>query len=179
MMHDFAQSLKASHAQADAPWWEPVYRNAFPDFAVMHCVRQDGWAQRGGIDRVIVLKSGKTLTVDEKVRTKQYPDILLERWSDRARKKAGWVQKALACDYIAVACIPTQTCHLLPFQQLRRAWILHGHEWIARYEPVLADNPGYVTESIPVPVDVLFGALMGAMTVHWASAADPGKGALL
>lgn len=167
MTHDFRRSLEMSNAQADAPWWEPVYRKAFPGFNSMMSVRQDGWAQRGGIDRVVVLRSGKTLTVDEKVRAENWPDILLERWSDRDRKSPGWVQKDLACDYIAYAFIPSQTCHLLPFLQLRRAWLQHGARWIESCPTIEAKNNGYVTESIAVPVPELMGALMGAMTVNW------------
>lgn len=36
MSHDFAASLTYSHDQADQPWWEQVYRRAFPDFVAMH-----------------------------------------------------------------------------------------------------------------------------------------------
>src|SRR5690606_18143943 len=108
--HNFAESLARSEQQADAPWWEQVYRNAFPDFAGMVCVRKDGWAQRGGIDRVITLESGKTVTVDEKVRAESWPDILWEFWSDHQRKLKGWCAKAMACDYVAYAFVPTQVC---------------------------------------------------------------------
>jgi hypothetical protein len=64
-IHDFQERLDFSHAYADAPWWRDVYRAAFPGFATWVSVREDGWAQRGGIDRVITLKSGRTITVDE------------------------------------------------------------------------------------------------------------------
>jgi hypothetical protein len=49
-------------------------------------VRSDGWAQRGGIDRVIALACGRVFTVDEKVRTTDWNDILLEQWSDEGRR---------------------------------------------------------------------------------------------
>lgn len=101
MIHSFAESLALSHAHDDSPWWAEVYSVAFPGFAGMVSVRNDGWAQRGGIDRVITLKSGRVVTVDEKVRSQSYGDILLERWSARERKAEGWIQKDLACDYIA------------------------------------------------------------------------------
>lgn len=61
-IHTFAKSLARSHIYADAPWWEETYREFFPGFASMVCVRDDGWAQRGGIDRVITLRSGRTIT---------------------------------------------------------------------------------------------------------------------
>jgi hypothetical protein len=64
-VHNFKQSLARSHAQADAPWWLDVYRRAFPSLASSVCVRNDSWAQRGGIDRVRTLKGGRTITIDE------------------------------------------------------------------------------------------------------------------
>ena len=166
-VHNFAESLAKSHAQEEAPWWREGYRKAFPGFLAMHSVRQDGWAQRGGIDRKIILASGKTVDVDEKVREKDWPDILLERWSDQKNRKAGWIQKDLACDYIAYAFIPSQVCYVFPFLQLRMAWIKNGREWIDLYQPVLAENEGYVTESIRVPIGEVVSAVEKAMTVQW------------
>jgi hypothetical protein len=166
--HDFRKSLALSHEYADAPWWFEVYRAAFPGLQSAVSVRADGWAQRGGIDRVLTLSSGKTQTVDEKVRAQDWPDILLERWSDKAQKKPGWIQKDLACDFLAYAFIPSRTCYLYPFPSLRAAWLKYGREWCERYPAVLAQNKGYVTESVPVPIDVLNAALLDAMRVTWS-----------
>lgn len=166
-VHDFRDSLRRSAAQTDNPIWESVYRAAFPAFDSMTCVRADGWAQRGGIDRVVVLSSGKTLTVDEKVRERDYGDVLLEYWSDVVRRSPGWVAKDLACDFIAYAVLPTKKCYLLPFQTLRKAWQLNHKRWVAAYRKIEAQNNGYVTVSVGVPVPVLMGSLSEAMTVSW------------
>ncbi len=176
MLHDFKTSLARSHEQESAPWWGEVYKKAFPGFDTMVSIRQDGWAQRGGIDRVITLKSGKTLNVDEKVRTQDWNDIAIERWSDRGRNVPGWVQKDLACDYIAYAFIPTQRCFLLPFVNLRAAWIKQGRDWIQAAEQgrdgfqiVIAKNRNYETESVAVPINVLMSAIQDSMLVEWQS----------
>jgi hypothetical protein len=166
-IHDFGQSLKLSQSYANAPWWEPVYREAFPGFVSMHYVAKDGWAQRGGIDRNIQLDCGKNVTVDEKVRAEDWNDILLERWSDEEKRIAGWIQKALACDYIAYAFIPSGRCYLFPFLQLRRAWLLNGRIWIEQYPAVRARNNGYTTLSHPIPIDVLLRAVIDASLVTW------------
>lgn len=178
MQHNFADSLAKSHEQEDAAWWSVVYGRAFPNFLTMTSVRQDGWAQRAGIDRVIVLKSGKAVTVDEKVRSRDFGDIALERWSDRDKKKPGWIQKDLACDFIAYAFVPSERCYLFPFLTLRRAWQLEGKNWIELAEEksggfsvVNAQNPGYVTESIAVPVDILLATIRQAMVISWSAAA--------
>lgn len=174
MLHDFQESLKRSHEQEDAEWWEFVYRSAFPSFATMYSTRSDGWWQRAGIDRVVLLKNSKQITIDEKVRLKDWGDIALERWSDRDRKVPGWIQKNLACDYIAYAFIPSQRCYLFPFLSLRRVWIDYGHEWIKQAEQqnngfrvVEAKNKRYVTESIAVPIEALQEAINQSMIVDW------------
>lgn len=174
MLHDFAESLAKSNAQVDAPWWEPVYRKAFPAFGCMHSVREDGWAQRGGIDRVIVLTSGKTISIDEKVRDKDWQDLLWEYFSDRDRKTRGWCDKDLACDYIAYAFVPSRRCFLLPALQLRRAWSENGVEWICRanqdengYRIVDADNGRYTTRSVAVPLRESMRAIRDALIVTW------------
>lgn len=153
----------------DAPWWPRVYDRAFPGYLSSHSVRQDGWAQRGGIDRVVVLKSGKTVTVDEKVRYEEYDDILLERWSSEQQKTPGWIQKDLACDYIAYAFVKSERCYLLPFLQLRKAWLRNGRDWIQRHPRIPADNGSYTTVSVAVPIPELMAAIQDAMKVVWTA----------
>ena len=168
-IHNFRDDLARSHAYANATWWLEVYEAAFPDLRAAVDVRNDGRAQRGGIDRVMTLNSGRTLTVDEKVRDKVWPDILLEYWSDRDRKTVGWVAKDLACDFIAYAFVPSATCYLLPFQTLRRAWRMNGKQWVKQYQKIEALNEGYVTVSVAVPISALMAALSDAMTVRWSA----------
>lgn len=139
----------------------------FPDLQSAVSVRDDGWAQRGGIDRVLTLASGKTLLIDEKVRKKDWPDFALEYWSDRDRKTKGWVAKDLACDFIAYAFKPSQTCYLLPFQTLRQAWRQNRRKWVGKHKKIEALNKGYVTISVGVPRDELLDALGDAMRVTW------------
>lgn len=129
-------------------------------------VRDDGWAQRGGIDRVLTLACGRTYTVDEKVRVREWPDILLEQWSDEARQVPGWIQKPLACDFIAYAFAPSHRCYLLPVVPLQRAWRLYGKQWIESFGQRRAGNQGYVTTSVPIPVDTLLRAMVHAMMVQ-------------
>jgi hypothetical protein len=126
-------------------------------------VREDGWAQRGGVDRVLTLACGRTYTVDEKIRTADWPDILLEQSSDEQRRKPGWVQKPLACDSIAYAYAPLVICFLLPVAPLQRAWRQHGRSWLKLSGTRRATNPGYVSVSVPVPRGVLVHSMAEAM----------------
>lgn len=173
-IHSFQESLSKSQAQEDAPWWPRVYSLAFPGHLSAVSVRSDGWAQRGGVDRVVTLASGKTVTIDEKVRYESYSDILLETWSSVQSKSPGWMQKDLACDFIAYAFVPDERCYLFSFPILRCAWLKHGREWIREakesrngFRVVNANNGSYTTRSIAVPIPELMGALHDAQVISW------------
>ena len=167
VVHDFEESLAWSNAQADGPWWKEVYRRAFPDLGAAISVRDDGWAQRGGIDRVLMLASGRTLWVDEKVRQEDWPDVLLEFYSDYERRVPGWIEKDLASDYIAYAFLPSQTCYLFPFQTLRAAWRANKDDWIEYFQVITAQNRGYTSLSVAVPTEILMSSLTDAMRITW------------
>lgn len=173
VVHDFRSSLAISRSFSEAPWWLEIYRRAFPTLTSASCVRNDGWAQRAGIDRVLTLACGRVFTVDEKVRTNDWPDIMLEQWSDEDRRVPGWVQKPLGCDFIAYAFAPSRRCYLLPTSILQRAWRLNGRAWIELYGQRRARNVGYVSTSVPVPIAVLQQAMAEAMLVAAGPLQDP------
>lgn len=168
-LHSFSERLEFSHDQSDQPFWFDVYREAFPGLLSAVNVRNDGWAQRGGIDRVLTLDSGRTVTIDEKVREKDYPDFCLEYWSDEGRKTRGWVCKDLACDYIAYAFLPSQTCYLLPHLEVRRAWQRNGKKWVTNHKRVEARNRNYLTVSVAVPIDEFLSAIADSTKIRWSS----------
>jgi hypothetical protein len=175
-MNNFAADLAWSHGQSDQPFWEPVYRKAFPTLASCVNVPADGWQQRAGVDRVLVLSDSKTLYVDEKVRRKDRPDIALEIYSDERAKKKGWAIKPALSDFIAYAFLPTQTCFLLPFHLMQRAlrdnwvtWTSNAEQSRLGFQQVRAQNPGYTTLSIAVPIMVLLDAMSDSMVVTWSA----------
>lgn len=189
-VHDMGRSIAYSHEQSDQPWWEPVYRRAFPDMASMVDLRHDGWHQRAGRDRAIVLSSGRTIYVDEKVRTAAYDDTLVEIWSvypktdgppyrPVAGARHGWARKPLDCDWLAYAFVPTATCFLLPFLGIRAAlekskwvWAKSATEKTDGFRWVVAENSRYNTISIAVPTWILRDAITDAMTVYWDQGTD-------
>jgi hypothetical protein len=191
--HDFNAQLTYSHSQADRPYWHGVYQQAFPDMQHMLDLRHNGWHQRAGRDRMIVLSSGRAIYIDEKVRRKSFPDIAVEVWSTypkggeqpyRPVKNAteGWGQKPLDCDYLAYAFEPTKTCHLIPFLGLRAAWEKRHLDWIQQasrgvngFRWVVASNQRYDTVSIAVPIGTLLAHINDALTVTWQDASGLGE----
>ena len=172
-MHDFAESLASSHAASDLPIWEEIYRSSFPGFVAMVDHREDGEHQRAGIDRSVILANSKQILVDEKVRGrnkitgKVYEDIALEYLSNEGRGVPGWVCKPLRADYIAYAIAPLGRCYLLPVMQLQLAWSRNGDLWRQQYRSVRAQNNGYVTVSVGVPVGVVFAEVGRALRVRF------------
>lgn len=172
-MNDFQQCLAQSHSASDLPFWAECYAGAFPTMIGMHDHRQDGLHQRQGIDRSVVLKNGKTIWIDEKVRFRNkitgevYEDIALEEFSDQQRGSPGWVVKPLFCDYIAYAIAPLGRCYLLPCLQLQTAWLENSSVWKSTYQRVLARNPGWITISWGIPVPILFKAIGECLRVSF------------
>lgn len=164
-MHDFQESLRASHRASDLPIWEQVYREAFPAFCAMVDHREDGEHQRAGIDRSVVLQNSKQILIDEKIRWKPYDDIALEYLSNDRTGALGWVCKPLRADYIAYAIAPLGRCYLLPVIQLQIAWAKKGEFWKATCPHIVAKNVGYSTHSVGVKASDLFPAIGGAFRV--------------
>lgn len=165
-VYDFNRSLSASHEAEDLPIWRECYEKFFPGLVSMTNHREDGQYQRAGVDRVLVLSSGKAIYVDEKPRFKAYPgepDIALEYWSNEERGIKGWVNKPLIADYIAYAILPRGLCYLLPVIQLQSAWEAHGQKWIATYKRCEAETAAgrttYTSVCVAVPVSILFPAI--------------------
>lgn len=170
-IHNFDDSLQVSHDAADSPLWEEIYRKAFPDFLIMADHRNDGYWQRLGIDRSITLNSSKQILVDEKVRRKDYGDILLEYMSSEEAQTPGWVCKPLLADYIAYCIIPARIVYMLPVIQLQMAWLANGEQWKYVYGKCEAKNNTrgitWTTLNCPVPVDVLFSAIGSMLRIKY------------
>lgn len=178
-VNDFNECLKFSHKFEDHPVWSRVYKAAFPNIVGTVSYQQDGFWQREGVDRGIMLSTTKQILVDEKVRGRNkitgrvYDDILLEYKSTNT--SAGWVCKPLRADYIAYLIAPLGVCYMLPVIQMQNAWEKNKAEWFANaedrsnkgFQKVSAKNNGYTTLSLAVPVNVLFPAMGGQLRVKF------------
>lgn len=166
MVHDFKESLEFSHKADELPFWESCYRKAFPTMQTMVNHREDGDHQRQGIDRSVILSNGKQLWIDEKVRKKDYGDILLEYVSNDRTNAPGWVCKPLLSDYIAYAIIPSGRCYLLPVPQLQTAWRENRTVWMKTCKKKHAQNASYKTLNLAVPVKTLFPAIGNCLRIQ-------------
>jgi hypothetical protein len=182
--HRFREELKFSHGAADEPEWCAAYRKVWPDLAEIIDMRHPGVHQKQGVDRVVILANGKVMTIDEKVRREHWDDVLVEIWSVYERRVPGWtIDPGKKCSHIAYLTLPTRTCILIPYDELRRATIANRSEWERKAGPIPAEprrsygtdgfcwipgrNEGWITWSIGVPREVIQRAILAAMVVTW------------
>ncbi len=123
-VHDFATTQNEDAAD----WWQLVYRRAFVAYE-RHEVVTDRRLQKAGIDHKVYLSGGGIILVDVKTRSRWFPDVIIEVWSDRSRHVPGWARKPLQCHYVAYAFPTCEIAYLLPFHLLQRAYERHKHEW--------------------------------------------------
>lgn len=168
----FAEDLKYSEVASCEPFWDAVYKKAFPNLVNHMMCSGDTASQRMGVDRLLYLANGLTIAIDEKKRREEWPDILLEYISIDTTGAPGWMDKDLAIDYLAYAFIPTKKCYLFPWQLLRRAWLHYRDEWIrygerkaSGFRIVPAPNAKYKTLSVAVPIKTLQAAVQLAAVI--------------
>jgi len=98
---------------------------------------------------------------------KVYEDIALEYLSNEQRGVPGWVCKPIRADFIAYAIAPLGRCYLLPVMQLQSAWLRQGEYWRQLYPCVRAQNCGYWTVSVGVPVADVFAEVGRSLRVQF------------
>lgn len=164
--HEFRERLSYSESMSDEPFWDAVYKKAFPNLVNQMLASANTESQRMGIDRVLILANGQVLKIDEKKRAEAYADILLEYVSVDTTGAPGWIEKDLSIDYLAYAFMPTRRVYLFPWLMLRRAWGRYKDEWKSKYPKITAQNKGYKTHSVAVPIDVLVKAVSIASIIQ-------------
>lgn len=165
-INDFHKQLKFSEQASHEPFWQAIYEKAFPDMVNNMVCTGKNQGQFLGIDRVVQLKSGKTLYIDEKKRTGEWDDILLEYISNDQTGSLGWIEKDLLIDYLAYAFILSKRCYIYPWEILRRAWIYYKDDWLKHYKIPPAKNKHYSTLSVAIPIKKLNAAVKNAMVIQ-------------
>ena len=157
------------------PFWVDVYTKAFGTIVGDHRHDEDLERQWLGVDRVLVIANGnRVVRIDEKYRTVDYGDVLLEYISNDSNNSQGWVVKSMLCDWIAYAVLPAGVCYMLPVDPLQQAWRSNRSSWLSRYKTVRARNevatPGFKPASslsCCVPTNVLLNELPDAKVIRF------------
>jgi hypothetical protein len=175
VVHDFHERLEFSARLSDETSWVGFYQGLWPDMVSSSRLDRDSEWQRDGIDRIVFLKNGRQLLIDEKKRQKTdqhgrpFLDVLLEEWSvfhrdGDQRNRIGWaLDRRKRCDFVAYAIPLAHRCYLLPFELSRLAFEVHRSDWGRRFGTREAKNDGYVTRNVPVPWGTLHAAIVEQM----------------
>ena len=128
-MRIFSQDLAREIEDSSDPRWGNIYKELYPNMVSFQ--REYGQiAQKNGIDRIITLDNNEQITIDEKIRYKEYNDIALEHWSSFEHKTLGWCLKSLDCDYILYVFWGSCRYYLMPFPQLRKLFEENFDIWV-------------------------------------------------
>jgi hypothetical protein len=121
--------------------------------------------QQNGIDRVF-LKDGKIAYVEYKTdyRAHETKRIFIETVSVDVDNTEGWVYTC-AADYLIYYVPALKTIYVMPLEVLREAL----PEWATSYPTRSAQNQGYATHGVLVPLDVFAAEATQVFTV------EPGK----
>lgn len=166
-MNDFKECYAFAEDGKNEPFWDQVYKKAFPNMTNhMRGSSEYSVSQKKGVDRIIYLENGKTITIDEKIRREDWDDFALEYISNNTYNTPGWMEKDLSIDYIAYAFLPSKRAYLFDWRMLKRAWDHFKDEWISKYFIAKAPNDGYVTYSVCVPKNVLIESCKRAMIIE-------------
>lgn len=87
--------------------------------------------QRQGIDRIVKLRDGTVLKIDEKVDMYVRPTIFLEFWSSWEDQREGWFYTSKS-DY-TVYTFPNGEAYWLHMPSLRELWNQNRSEWMKTY----------------------------------------------
>lgn len=125
---------------------------------------------RSGTDWWIKRKGNKPLSVDVKVRSKDYrtrgeDDLALETWSVKEVGKIGWTRDPnRTTDYVLWFWVDTGRWCLIPFQMLCRVFENKWQEWSMEYGTHTQFTPtpqgGYHSECIFVPREIVWAAIL-------------------
>jgi len=162
-VNEFRTDLEYSLDQRENELFDSFYFRVFRNLKKVVLV-SDKRLQMQGVDKKLIFESGKELLIDEKKRRTDYGDILLEEWSDEARRKIGWVGNPnKLTDYIVYAIMPTRKVYLFPYKILQLAWVTNYHKWKDLYRVPPAENEGYNTTNLAIPPEILMEALVEEM----------------
>jgi len=165
-MNDFNECLVLSENKEVEDLFIKAYHKAFYNITNIMYGRKDYCrTQKSGIDRIIYLENFKVITIDEKVRKKNYDDFALEFISNDKKNTPGWIEKDLSIDYIAYGFLESKTVYLLEWQLLKRSWNNFKDIWKEKYFIAKAENKGYTTYSVCVPIKEVLNIVKNASII--------------
>lgn len=152
--YDFFEQLRIANIHSGLIDLATFYSLTFRNVAEIIKVEDKALQIEQGIDTIVVFENGKRISFDEKFRSKDYGDILLEEISvwrtfpqlnnkligskepitysmiEQYDLSPGWTRKNSHVDYITYVFRKSKRVYFLPFLLLRRAFDKHYETWL-------------------------------------------------
>lgn len=104
-----------------------------------------------GVDVWLRLPWNDRFPVQEKVRFREYGDVLIEFVGNSVRSTLGWALKQPASRLVLYAVEPSGRALVFPSSAVHRATTDNLGKWIVRHGIKRTPNEGYSTLNVPVP----------------------------
>jgi len=156
---DFYQDVIFSLRKDLAERLDLFYFKYFPDLAHIEKIN-DEIRQKQGIDKILHFKSGESKNIEEKIRDKDYGDILFEEYSNYETKSLGWMLKDQATDYLIYVILPKNRLYVFDYPKLKTLFLGNYNNWLLKYDRKMGKTLQngkllYETSNIPVPLTLV------------------------
>lgn len=161
MKNDFDTDNAYSQSKDITDKLDNYYRGKFKNIVRIERV-YDKERQLKGIDVVIHFLNGHSINIDEKIRRGEWNDIVIEVYSDKNKKKKGWIF-GKHTDYICYY-FESGRLYLFPYLLLQSYFFNQIIPNYQDYKTIDAVNQHYTTLSVIVPFHQLFTGLKAEMS---------------
>ena len=161
---DFYQDVIFSLRKDLAERLDLFYFKYFPDLTNIEKIN-DEIRQKQGIDKILHFKNGDSKNLEEKIRDKDYGDVLLEEYSNYEGKKLGWILKDQVSDYLVYIILPKNRLYMLDYHKLKGLFLDNYHLWLQKYGRRFGKTYQngkllYETSNIAIPAKELSEAIL-------------------
>lgn len=146
--HDWEQRQAPFLAAVWDRWWPGAIRRPVTNLT----------AQRAGVDAFLIHGAAQ-IPVEEKVRDRDYGDVLLELVSNDRTGAPGWAVKGARSRLLLYAIRSTGRGWVFPMKTVQLVSRARAEEWTRCFDTRVAKNPGYSSVNVPVPFDVFVAAI--------------------
>jgi hypothetical protein len=136
------RALQRKAIVADRHRFEALYRMFYSDAERIVWCSDSNVHRAAGVDALIFLPSGQTVTVAEMIRDEDYGDMLIEVFSDARRKHVS--HETFQAQFIAYAIVASHEAFWIPAGKLIRAFGKYLQSWIdadQHYPRVVPSGP--------------------------------------
>ncbi len=147
LLNNFHESLKQSENAIPLDF----YKSIFGSGSLVETIPAHTELQTQGADVKITCPSGRVFYCEEKIRQRDFDDLLLETKSCVERNTPGWIEKPSIADFLVYFCQDSKRVFVLKMKEIQNEYSERKAVWLDRGRVVTADNGFYTSRNVAVP----------------------------